>query len=232
MAGYEMLCARRKYEDLNIVPFAFSVVNYDEAGRNYDIWEALLSRAQEAHGGLGEEHQPSFFEIVLHPLPLRYTPRLRSARRRRGTRSRRTRPLRRGTTGCWMASGTACWSRRTLGMVTGRSPGRTRCRRLRRLGRRLREATGRWDLRGGRPRHGRRHDYALPRGPVPPLSETRHMDVFMREKGALSYTLAPNALRVTARNPRGDISTDGTHLPRAPHPFRQLVAGPREGLRG
>lgn len=93
--------------------------------------------------------------------PLRYTP-------RRGTRPRRTRPLRRGTTGCWMASGTACWSRRTLGMITGRSPRRTHCHLLRRLGRRLREATGCWDPGGGRPRHGRRHDYAPPRGPVPP----------------------------------------------------------------
>ncbi len=68
MTTYGKLVARRKYEDLSMTPFAFSVANYDEAELNYAEWTQLADRAQAVYDKLDSAAQPAFFEVVLHPV--------------------------------------------------------------------------------------------------------------------------------------------------------------------
>jgi len=68
MTTYGKLVARRKYEDLSMTPFAFSTVNYDEAELNLDEWVKLGESAQAVYDKLPASTQPSFFEVVLHPI--------------------------------------------------------------------------------------------------------------------------------------------------------------------
>lgn len=68
MTKYGTLCARRKYEDLSITPFAFSATEYDEAELNYAAWVDLLNVTQAAYNTLPADVQPSYFEMVLHPV--------------------------------------------------------------------------------------------------------------------------------------------------------------------
>ncbi len=71
MTTYGMLVARRKYEDLSMTPFAFSTANYDEAQRNYAVWEQLAAQAQAMYDNdqvIAAAAKPAFFEIVLHPV--------------------------------------------------------------------------------------------------------------------------------------------------------------------
>jgi hypothetical protein len=64
---YGKLVARRKYEDLSIVPFAFSTTAYDEAEKNYQEWDTNLAHARAIYDSLPTESQDAFFELVLHP---------------------------------------------------------------------------------------------------------------------------------------------------------------------
>ncbi|OAA64554.1 hypothetical protein SPI_03201 [Niveomyces insectorum RCEF 264] len=69
MTAYGMLVARRKYEDLDMTPFAFSTANYDEAERNYDAWAQLAAHAQAVYDhSVPAAAQAAFFELVLHPV--------------------------------------------------------------------------------------------------------------------------------------------------------------------
>lgn len=68
MSTYGMLIARRKYEDLGITPFAFSAVEYDEAEKNYREWEVLLDFTQSTYNKLPNEIKIPFFQMVLHPV--------------------------------------------------------------------------------------------------------------------------------------------------------------------
>ncbi|KAK7514024.1 hypothetical protein IWZ03DRAFT_247421 [Phyllosticta citriasiana] len=63
---YGKLAARRKYELLNST--IYSTINYEEAETVLDEWESLAKEAQSIHDTLSEEAQPSFFELVLHPV--------------------------------------------------------------------------------------------------------------------------------------------------------------------
>lgn len=62
---YSMLAARRKYELLN--PAVYSIIDYDEADNVLASWKNITERAQSIYDSLDASHQPSFFEIVLHP---------------------------------------------------------------------------------------------------------------------------------------------------------------------
>ena len=65
---YGTLIARRKYELLSELPFAFSTVHYDEAERNLADWEDLLAQAQGVYNSLDQATRTPFFEMVLHPV--------------------------------------------------------------------------------------------------------------------------------------------------------------------
>jgi hypothetical protein len=65
---YGILVARRKYELLSQLPFAFSTTYYDEAENNLAQWESLLAQTQSVYDSLDPATQPSFFEMVLHPV--------------------------------------------------------------------------------------------------------------------------------------------------------------------
>lgn len=68
MTEYGRLIVRRKYEQLSTTPFAFNVVNYDECERNVNDWLNLVPVAQTAYDSLDAATQPSFFEVILHPV--------------------------------------------------------------------------------------------------------------------------------------------------------------------
>lgn len=67
MTIYGKLTARRKYEDLS-TSFGFSTSVYDEAEKNYREWMSILDHAQAIYDTLPGAAQPSFFEMVLHPV--------------------------------------------------------------------------------------------------------------------------------------------------------------------
>lgn len=68
MTTYGRLISRMKYEDLSRTPFAFGTTNYDEAELNFKEWTDLLAKAQAVYDGLPAGAQDSFFEVVLHPV--------------------------------------------------------------------------------------------------------------------------------------------------------------------
>lgn len=235
MAEYGMLCARRKYEDLSITPFAFNVTNYDEAERNYAEWEALLERAQEAYDGLTQEQRTSFFEIVLHPVLAGKTvfeiytkaaigahyaaehsyradelaQEVRDAFEEDQAITERYHGLRDGK-----------WNRMLeqthIGYDNWQEPEENSLPPLATV-----EGDGGGKLLGvgiqGAEDPATDGDTftLLPVDPYLPPSETRHIDVFMREKGALSYSLTSDAPYVNASNPAGDLSTNGTSRARS-----------------
>ncbi|RAQ53681.1 hypothetical protein AFGD_006815 [Aspergillus flavus] len=65
---YGTLVARRKYELLSQLPFAFSTIYYDEAEANLAQWESLLAQTQSAYSSLDQATRTPFFEMVLHPV--------------------------------------------------------------------------------------------------------------------------------------------------------------------
>lgn len=235
MAEYGMLCARRKYEDLSITPFAFSVSNYDEAERNYAEWEALLSRAQEAHDGLSEEHQVSFFQIVLHPVLAGKTvfeiySKAAIGGHYAAEHSYRADDLAQevreafeedqAITARYHGLLDGKWNRMLeqthIGYDNWQEPPTNSLPPLATVG-----AGGAGKLLGigiqgaEDPSTDADAFTLLPVDPYLPPTETRHIDVFMRAQGALSYTLTPNASYVNASNPEGDLSTEGTSRARS-----------------
>lgn len=65
---YGKLVARRKYELLSQLPFAFSTIYYDEAEGNLAQLESLLIQTRSIYNYLDQATQPSFFEMVLYPV--------------------------------------------------------------------------------------------------------------------------------------------------------------------
>jgi hypothetical protein len=63
---YSKLAAYRKYELIN--EFTYSPVNYEEVDRVLADWSDLRDRAQTVYDSLDAASQPSFFEMVLHPV--------------------------------------------------------------------------------------------------------------------------------------------------------------------
>ncbi|OGM51083.1 hypothetical protein ABOM_000371 [Aspergillus bombycis] len=65
---YGILVARRKYELLSQLPFAFSTSYYDEAETNLAQWQDLLLQAQNVYSSLDAATRTPFFEMILHPV--------------------------------------------------------------------------------------------------------------------------------------------------------------------
>ena len=70
MNNYSVAAGRRKYELID--PSTFSLINYDEADRMLAQWKAMQSSAQQIMDSLPAETQPSFFEVVYHPVTAGY----------------------------------------------------------------------------------------------------------------------------------------------------------------
>ncbi|PSN62326.1 hypothetical protein BS50DRAFT_650881 [Corynespora cassiicola Philippines] len=68
LSRYGTLIARRKYELLSELPFAFSTINYGEAEQNLAWWQDLLNLAQSTYDSLDQATRTSFFQLVLHPV--------------------------------------------------------------------------------------------------------------------------------------------------------------------
>ncbi|KAL2756702.1 glycoside hydrolase family 115 protein [Sodiomyces alcalophilus JCM 7366] len=66
MIRYGMYAARRKYELLE--PHVYSVINYREADAVLAQWARLADDTQAVYDALDEDHQPAFFQMVLHPV--------------------------------------------------------------------------------------------------------------------------------------------------------------------
>lgn len=63
---YSMYASRRKYELLD--SGTYSVINYNEADLVLEDWNTLEHDAEELHDALGEDLQPAFFQMLLHPV--------------------------------------------------------------------------------------------------------------------------------------------------------------------
>ncbi len=66
MESYTRFNARRKPELLD--PTTYSVVNYNEADRVVNAYNALANRAQSLEEQLPTEYRPAFYELVEHPI--------------------------------------------------------------------------------------------------------------------------------------------------------------------
>jgi len=67
---YGQYANRRKYELLDAS--IYSIVNYDEADTVLNQWKGLVADAQAVYDTLSSTAQPSFFELVLHPIKAAY----------------------------------------------------------------------------------------------------------------------------------------------------------------
>ncbi|KAF0316623.1 hypothetical protein GQ607_016154 [Colletotrichum asianum] len=65
---YGRLVNRRKYETLNMPPFVYSTLFYDEAVTALEEWETLLEDTSRVYEGLGETWRDAFYQMVLHPV--------------------------------------------------------------------------------------------------------------------------------------------------------------------
>lgn len=66
MDKYSMLANMRKFE--NVEPNSYSIINYEEADHVIAQWQDLGKKAQAVYDSLDALQQPSFFQIVLHPV--------------------------------------------------------------------------------------------------------------------------------------------------------------------
>ncbi|OJJ03018.1 hypothetical protein ASPVEDRAFT_712718 [Aspergillus versicolor CBS 583.65] len=64
---YGRLVLRRKYETLNILPFAFSTLNYDEAESVLREWQDLATLAWQTHDALDPQVQDAFWLLFVYP---------------------------------------------------------------------------------------------------------------------------------------------------------------------
>ncbi|KAH0425954.1 immunoglobulin I-set domain-containing protein [Colletotrichum camelliae] len=65
---YGRLVNRRKYETLNMPPFVYSTLFYDEATTALAEWEALLDDTSRVYEDLEETWRDSFYQMILHPV--------------------------------------------------------------------------------------------------------------------------------------------------------------------
>lgn len=63
---YDKLIAMRKHE--HIEPETFSIINYREADTILERWQSLLHDAETLYTRISTAMQPSFFQLVLHPI--------------------------------------------------------------------------------------------------------------------------------------------------------------------
>ncbi|KAL1869460.1 hypothetical protein VTK73DRAFT_3075 [Phialemonium thermophilum] len=63
---FGMYAARRKFE--LVEPETYSILNYNEADAVLEQWAVLHDDAQAIYDALGEDAQPAFFEMILHPI--------------------------------------------------------------------------------------------------------------------------------------------------------------------
>ncbi|CAI4213341.1 unnamed protein product [Parascedosporium putredinis] len=250
MNKYGMLCARRKYEDLSITPFAFHATNYDEAERNYAEWEALVVRAQAVYDSLPEADQFSYFEIVLHPVLAGKTVFEIYSKAAIGSRYANQHSYRademaqearnafeedKAITARFHGLLGGKWNRMFeqthIGYNNWQEPAQNSLPPLPSVG------GGGGGFFGGGGGGGGGSGKLLGIGiqysdtgtdaatvTVPAMNqymspdEQRYVDIFMREKGSLSYTITSNASYVTVSNESGDISTDA-----APSRARSII---------
>ncbi|KAI8207018.1 hypothetical protein K4K52_002606 [Colletotrichum sp. SAR 10_76] len=65
---YGRLVNRRKYETLNMPPFVYSTLFYNEASTALEEWETLLEDTLRVYEGLGETWRDAFYQMVSHPV--------------------------------------------------------------------------------------------------------------------------------------------------------------------
>ncbi|KAJ0365689.1 hypothetical protein COL154_004269 [Colletotrichum chrysophilum] len=65
---YGRLVNRRKYETLNMPPFVYSTLFYDEAITALEVWETLLEDTSRVYGDLEETWRDAFYQMILHPV--------------------------------------------------------------------------------------------------------------------------------------------------------------------
>lgn len=66
LSNYSTLAGRRKYELLSAG--TYSTIEEEEAETVLEEWSQLSTTAQNLHSSLSLDKQPSFFELVLHPI--------------------------------------------------------------------------------------------------------------------------------------------------------------------
>lgn len=66
IAKYSICTARRKYELTD--PSTYNIINYEEADSVLSEWSTLAASAQAVYSQLSAAAQPSFFELLLHPV--------------------------------------------------------------------------------------------------------------------------------------------------------------------
>ncbi|KAE9580933.1 hypothetical protein CGCF415_v008118 [Colletotrichum fructicola] len=65
---YGRLVNRRKYETLNMPPFVYSTLFYNEASTAQEEWETLLEDTLRVYEDLEETWRDAFYQMILHPV--------------------------------------------------------------------------------------------------------------------------------------------------------------------
>ncbi len=231
MTIYGKLVARHKYEDLSITPFAFSAVTYDEAEKNYQEWEGILSHAQAVYDRLPAESQDSFFELVLHPclagktvfeiyskaaLGKQYATEHRTSTNTLGKDANAAFSADSEITKRYHSLRNNKWNhildQTHIGYNNWQEPARNSMPSLSSVSSTSQTKANLLGVSGqsvAKAFPDQATITLLPMNPYMPPSEPRWVDIFTRDDGTFSYTISSNASYVTLSNAEGTLTSPG-----------------------
>ena len=229
MTTYGKLISRMKYEDLSRTPFAFHAVNYDEAELNFKEWTDLVASAQAVHDKLPSATQTSFFEVVLHPITAghavyeiytktalgskyadqhrvsanQFARDVQSAFQRDKDITKKFHTILNGKWNHFM-------DQTHIGYNNWQEPASNSLPRLTSVTSAAKNA-----LMGVTPQHSTQSFPTTSKLTLPPLSpytapsEQRYLDIYARDNGTFSYTIASPSPYITLTNPQGTVTAPG-----------------------
>ncbi|KAJ8132546.1 hypothetical protein O1611_g1079 [Lasiodiplodia mahajangana] len=231
MTVYGKLVARRKYEDLSIMPFAFSAVAYDEAEKNYQEWEGILAHAQAVYDKLPAESQDSFFELVLHPclagktvfeiyskaaLGKQYATEHRTSTNTLASDANAAFSADTAITKRYHSLKNNKWNhildQTHIGYNNWQEPARNSMPALSSVSSTSQTKANLLGVSGqsvARAFPDQATITLMPISPYMPPSESRWVDIFTRDDGTFSYTISSNASYVTLSNAEGTLTSPG-----------------------
>lgn len=225
---YGILVMRRKYEALNMPPFVYSTLYWDEAEKALAEWEDLLQDAQRVHDSLDEAAQAAFYQMILHPVEAgktvnelyiktelghTYAAQRRTSTNRLAEEARAAFQRDADITDEYNAISDGKWDKMMcqvhIGLVTWYEDRQNNMPNLSYVDDSSVPDSGILGIgaQGSPPSTPDADSLTLlPVDPYLPPSETRWLDVFTRANGTFSYEISPNASYVSLTNASGTLS--------------------------
>jgi Gylcosyl hydrolase family 115 C-terminal domain/Glycosyl hydrolase family 115 len=227
MTMYGKLTARRKYEDLSITPFAFTTSDYDEAEMNFQAWLDMQDLAQKTHDMLPSSAQTAFFEMILHPvqagrnvfeiytkaaLGLRYANEHRQSANDLAQEAKNAFTADQALTKQYHTMLSGKWNHMMdqthIGYNNWQEPSSNSMPKLSSVSASSGRVLG-VGIQGSSTTTDAARITVQSVNPYMPPAEQRWIDIFLREKGTLAYTISSNSSCVTVSSSNGTLQADG-----------------------